>query len=174
MLANAPNLFAPLFVISDPTRLWVQLDAADSDLPSLRPGEKIRIHSNAFPGQVFDGVINNVGEELDPTTRTMKVRGVVDNPEKRLKAEMYVMADVVEDVSKVESAGVDVPAKAVFMIANQYYLFVEQSPGRVQRREVKIGTEKDGLIPVLSGVAAGDRVAAEGALLLQSLVDPAD
>jgi hypothetical protein len=81
---------------------------------------------------------------------------------------------VVQDESKVESAGVNVPASAVFMIADQYYLFVEQSPGKFQRRQVKIGTEKDGLIPVMSGIAAGDRVAAEGALLLQSLVDPAD
>ena len=51
MLANAPNLFAPSFVVSDPTKLWLQLDVAESDLPSLQPGQRLRIFSRGLPGQ---------------------------------------------------------------------------------------------------------------------------
>ncbi len=76
MLANAPNLFAPLFVISDPTKLWLQVDVAEADLPSLQSGQQLRIYStNAYPGKVFEGIVEKIGGTMDPTTRTVKVRG---------------------------------------------------------------------------------------------------
>jgi len=173
MLANATNLFAPLFVVSDPAKLWLQVDAAETDLAELQPGQKIHVASRAFPGRVFDGEIANIGPSLDPVTRTVRVRGVVDNPGGLLKAEMYVTADVVRDETKVAGAGVEIPSKAIFTIADKSYLFVEVAPGRFERRAVEIGTEQDGKVPVLTGVAAGDRVVTEGALLLQAVLEPA-
>jgi cobalt-zinc-cadmium efflux system membrane fusion protein len=172
MLANATNLFAPLFVVSDPSKLWLQLDAAETDLTDLQAGQKLRVVSNAFPNQVFDGAITNIGPSLDPVTRTVRVRGVVDNPGNLLKAEMYVLVDVVRDETRVAGAGVEVPSKAVFTVDQKPYLFVELSPGQFERRPVTIGTEKDGKIPVRSGVEAGQRVVTEGALLLQSVLEP--
>jgi cobalt-zinc-cadmium efflux system membrane fusion protein len=172
MLANATNLFAPLFVVSDPARLWLQVDAAETDLANLQAGEPVRVTSNAFPGTVFNGSITNIAPELDPVTRTVRVRGVVENPGGLLKAEMYVSVDVLRDESKVARAGVEVASKAIFTIDQKSYLFVELSPGRFERRQVEIGTEKDGRVPVLSGVSAGQRVVAEGGLLLQAVLEP--
>lgn len=174
MLANAPNLFAPLFVVGDPSVLWLQLDAAESDLPSLELGQSLRIYSKAFPGKTFAGKVQNIGAEMDPATRTVKVRGVVENPDKLLKAEMYVAVDVVRDETQVPRAGVEIPSKAVFTIDDKSYLFVELSPGKFERRRVEIGTEKDGVVPVLTGVAAGENVVAEGALLLEAVLEPTD
>lgn len=88
MLANAPNLTAPLFTVSDPTKLWLQIDVAESDLSTLAPGEGLRVYSGAYPDKVFDGVISRIGETFDPATRTVRVRGVVDNPGNLLRAEM--------------------------------------------------------------------------------------
>ena len=65
---------------------------------------------------------------------------------------------------------VEVPAKAVFMVENRYYLFLALGPGEFERREVRIGTEQGGRIPVLTGVQAGQNVVAEGALLLESVL----
>jgi cobalt-zinc-cadmium efflux system membrane fusion protein len=174
MLANATNLFAPLFVVSDPTKLWIQVDAAETDLADLQPGQGIRITSKAFPAKAFDGTVSNIGPSLDPTTRTVRVRGVVENPGNLLKAEMYVSVDVLRDESKVAQAGVEVPSKAIFTIDRNSYLFVELSPGKFERRQVEIGTEKDGKVPVQAGVGAGQRVVTEGGLLLQSVLDPAN
>ena len=174
MLANATNLYAPLFVVSDSGQLWLQLDAAESDLAFLNPGQKLLIRSPAFPDRVFEGVVDNIGEELDPATRTVKVRGVVQNPGRLLKAEMYVTVDVVQDEARLAQAGVEISSKAIFMLDNEYYLFVERSPGRYQRRLVKIGTEKDGKVPVYAGLSAGDKVVTEGGLLLESVLNPAD
>jgi cobalt-zinc-cadmium efflux system membrane fusion protein len=174
MLANATNLFAPLFVVSDPTRLWIQVDAAETDLASLLPGQKLHVVSKAFPDRVFDGAVVNIGPSLDPSTRSVRVRGEVYNPGNLLKAEMYVTVDVVREVSTVAQAGVEIPSKAVFTIDRKTYLFAELSPGQFERREVVIGTEKDGKVPIRSGIAAGQRVVTEGALLLQAVLDPAN
>jgi len=174
MLANATNLFAPLFVISDLDRLWLQVDAAEADLGSLQAGLAVRIHSDAYPGEVFGGKLTNIAPELDPTTRAVRVRGVVDNPGHRLKAEMYVSVDVVRDEAKVAGAGVEVPARAAFRIDPQDYVFVQLAPGKFERRAVTLGPEQDGRVPVLAGVRAGEPVVAEGALLLEAVLQPAD
>jgi cobalt-zinc-cadmium efflux system membrane fusion protein len=173
MLANAPNLFAPNFVISDPTKLWLQLDVAESDLTAMRKGQALRVYSDAFPGRQFDGTVESVGETLDPNTRTLRVRGFVNNPDNLLKAEMYVLADVVETPDQTAQLGVQVPAGALFMKGNDSYLFVEQAPGKFLRRQVKVGVEKDNTVPVLEGLNPGEKVVTEGSLLLQALIDPA-
>jgi len=173
MLANAPNLFAPIFVVSDPAKLWLQIDVAESDLSSLQPGQHLQITSRAFPGRVFDGKVDNISDTMDPATRTIKVRGVVNNPDKLLKAEMYVMVEVAQNPDQAGQMGVEVSSKALFMKGDDSYLFIEESPGHFQRKLVKVGVEKDSKVPVLEGVNAGQRVVTEGALLLQALVEPA-
>jgi len=172
MLANATNLFAPLFVVSDPTHLWLQVDASEADLSELHPGERIEVTSNAYAGRTFAGSVANIGPTLAASTRTVQVRGVVENPDGLLKAEMYVSVDVVRDEASVAGAGVEIPSKAVFTIENKSYLFVELAPGQFERREVSIGTEMDGKVPVVTGLAAGQRIVIEGGLLLEAVLDP--
>jgi cobalt-zinc-cadmium efflux system membrane fusion protein len=110
---------------------------------------------------------------MDPTTRTIKVRGLVSNPDKLLKAEMYVMVEVVRNPDQTAQSGVEVSSKALFMKGGDSYLFIEESPGNFQRKLVKVGIEQDNKVPVLDGVTAGQKVVIEGALLLQALVEPA-
>jgi len=175
MLANAPNLFAPLFVVTDPRVLWLQLDAAETDLPALQIGQHLRVHAHAFPDQTFEGELNNIGEELDPATRTVKIRGVVKNPAQLLKGEMYVTVDVLRELGAQETAGVEVASTAVFTIDQQAYLFVQlPNSTAFERRAVNVGTEQDGKIPVLSGVQPGEKVVVEGALLLEAVLAPAN
>jgi cobalt-zinc-cadmium efflux system membrane fusion protein len=172
MLANAPNLFAPSFVVSDPTKLWLQLDVAEADLPSLQPGLSLQIHSRSFPDKIFDGVVDRIGDTMDPGTRTVKIRGIVNNPDKLLKAEMYVMVDVVQAQTKAGEMGVEVPSKALFMKGDDSFVFLEDAPGTYERKLVKVGIEKDNKVPIYTGISAGQKVVTEGALLLQSLVEP--
>ena len=173
-LASFQPMVTPLFTVSDPTKLWLQVDVAETDLPSLEAGQPLRIHSAAYPDKVFNGTVDKISDTLDPNTRTIQVRGVVANPDNLLKAEMYVTVDVVQAADKLADAGVEIPAPAVFMIDNDYYLFVETAPGHFHRQQVKVGTEADGEIPVFAGITAGQNIVIEGALLLQSIVNPAD
>ncbi len=171
MLANATQIYAPLFVISDPTKLWLQLDVSELDIASLQIGQQLRIHSLAYPDKSFEGELQNIGSALDPSTRTVKALGVVSNLDKLLKAEMYVTVDVLEAVSKSTQVGVEIPEKAVFIRDNKSYLFVERFPGQYERKLVKTGRESDGKITILDGVIAGQNVVTGGSLLLESLLE---
>jgi cobalt-zinc-cadmium efflux system membrane fusion protein len=174
MLANAAPLFSPLFVVSDPSELWVQLDLSELDIASVRVGQDIRIHSRAYPDRIFEGRLESIGDALDPATRAVKVRGVAHNPDKLLKAEMYVTVDVLTESGRSAAAGVEIPAKAVFLKDNQSYLFIEESPGRFERKPVKAGRESDGKTLILDGVTVGQKVVTEGCLLLEAMLESTD
>jgi cobalt-zinc-cadmium efflux system membrane fusion protein len=148
------------------------LDVAEADLSALQPGQKLLVSSRAFPGRVFDGVVDRIGATMDPNTRTVKVRGIIDNPDKLLKAEMYVLADVVEASDQTGKLGVEVSSKALFMKGDDSFVFLEDAPGTYERKQVKVGTEKDNIVPIYEGISPGQKVVIEGALLLQALVEP--
>jgi cobalt-zinc-cadmium efflux system membrane fusion protein len=163
MLANIPQVTAPLFVVTDPSRLWIQIDATEMDLPHLKPGQSFTLTSRAFEGRTFTGKVDVVSEFIDPTTRTIKVRGTVDNSERMLKAEMFVNVNLPGD----GAGNVSVPSKAVFLNGEKHYVFVEDEPGQFARQEIQVGTEQDGHVLVRSGLHSGQRVVTDGCILLQ-------
>lgn len=157
----------PLFVISDPSRLWVYLDVVDQDLASVRAGLPLTLHCNAYPQRVFGGRVEVVGDTLDPATRTVKARGSVDNPNRLLKAEMYVEVEVTDPARR---PALEVPSAAVVAEGKQRYVFVEEGRGRFARRAVTAGAERGGKTVILAGLDAGQRVVVDGSLLLESLL----
>ena len=156
----------PLFVISDPDRLWLYLDVSETEVASLKPGQEVIVRARGLPGVTFHGRLEIIGQGLDPATRTIKARCVVDNYNKLLRAEMYVSADVTS-----ASSGVDVPTKSIFLKDNQPYVFLETAPGHFEKRQIRLGTESEGRSLVLDGVAADQLVVTEGCLLLEAMLE---
>lgn len=165
MLANAPQLFAPLFVVTNPSRLWIQLDLPERDVPAIRPGATLELRTQAWPDQVFQGRVVLVSGAVDPTTRVVKVRGTVDNPGGLLKAEM--LATVTAPGAR--RTGPAVPTAAVLLEGDTHVVFVEEARGRYRRCQVQVGSEQNGLVPVRGDLLPGDRVVTEGSLLLERL-----
>lgn len=83
-----------LFTVADLSRVWVQLDAYESDLAALRYAQDVAFEAEAYPGETFRGTIAFIDPMLDPMTRTVKVRVNVENLDGRLKPEMFVRARV--------------------------------------------------------------------------------
>lgn len=152
----------PLFVVTDPTSLWLQLDAGEADLAALKAGEKISLQVKQYPNERFAGVIRHVGDFVDPTTRTVRVRGEVPNPDRRLKGGMFATALI--DLPPTQA--LLVPVAAVFLVGEQRYLFVEEATGRYILRAIQAGPERDGRIEILSGIGEGEKVVIEGNLHL--------
>jgi cobalt-zinc-cadmium efflux system membrane fusion protein len=159
-----------LFVVSDPTQLWFLLDVAEKDVGVVAPGTEISIGTTSLGTERVRGRITYVADVVDPQTRSVKVRGVVEGTNERLKAEMYVVAEV-----RVPApGGFLVPARAVYLRGEQHYVFVDEGNGRYARRAVLPGPLTDGYQVVLQGLAATDKVVVDGSLLLERLLASKD
>ena len=159
-----------LFVVSDPTQLWFLLDVAEKDIPLVKAGTEIDITTTALDNDRVKGVIRYVADVVDPQSRSVKVRGAIEQGDDRLKAEMYVVAEL-----KVPApGGFLVPARAVYLRGEQQYVFVDQGGGRYARRAIRPGPLTDGYQVVLQGLAATDKVVLDGSLLLERLLASKD
>lgn len=152
----------PLFTVSDPTLLWVQIDAREREFDLLRPGSSFELVVPVLPGQTFGGKVLASSDFIDPSTRTVKIRGVVANPQRVLKAEMLATARVERKLDD----GVSVPASAVLLRGTGHSVFVQTAPGQFERREVEIAHEGAKDVVLKTGVKAGEQVVTANALLL--------
>jgi membrane fusion protein, heavy metal efflux system len=169
MLANTPQLAAPLFVITDPTRLWIQIDVPERDQRRVHEGQTFVINSASLPGQSFTGRVDVVSAGLDPSTRTLKVRGSLANADRRLKGETFVKAEF----SLPPERGAEVSSHAVFLRGEKHCVLVEEAPGRFARREVIVGSEHGGRSIIIRGLESGQRVVVDGAMLLEQMLESA-
>jgi cobalt-zinc-cadmium efflux system membrane fusion protein len=153
----------PLFVISDPTSLWVQIDARESEAATLRPGTSFELVVGALPGQVFEGRVTASADAIDASTRTIKVRGLIANPERLLKSEMLATVRVHRSLG----SGVLIPAQAVALLANgQHSVMVQVQSGSFEPRDVKLGYQGPREAVVTQGLDVGELVVSENVLLL--------
>ncbi|RDK08086.1 efflux RND transporter periplasmic adaptor subunit [Cupriavidus lacunae] len=157
---------APLFLVTDPTTLWAQVDAGEADLSLFKPGVTVKLVTAAYPGQTFEGTVIKIADYVDPTARSIKVRLAVPNPDRRLKAEMFVTARL----KAASFQGIAVPSKAVFLAENRNYVFVRTAPNTFVRREVKLGVTLPGTSEVLDGIKEGETVITDGNLYLQDIL----
>jgi cobalt-zinc-cadmium efflux system membrane fusion protein len=151
-----------LFVVSDPTLLWVQIDARESDTASLKPGTKITLTLPNFPGQTFEAKITATGDFIDSNTRSIKVRAVIDNTQRLLKAEMLGTARIERKLA----SGVLVPASAVQLRGIEHWTYIQTEPSVFEPRRVKLGYEGPQEVLIIEGVQAGEWVVKENSLLL--------
>jgi len=79
-----------IYTIADLSELWVFFEAYESDLPWLRYGQHVSFTAASFPGETFDAIVSFIDPVVDPKTRTVKVRAVVDNHDGKLKPDMFV------------------------------------------------------------------------------------
>lgn len=160
-----PDAPAPLFVISDPRHLWVQVDLPERQLAKVQVGRQVVLEVDAYPGETFIGRITVIGGALDPVSRRVQVRCEVDNPALKLKPEMFAR---VTPVATKQSALPRVPNTALVTQGLYTFVFVENSPGVLQRRRVTLDMQGSQYTYIREGLQAGERVVTTGALLLNS------
>ncbi len=165
-----PDLTGPgvpaLFVVTDPSYLWIQIDAREAELAVATPGATFEITSPSLPGQLFTGTVVAVSDYIDPLTRTIKIRGLVANPQRLLKAEMLVTARFERKFNE----GTVVPASAVQLIGTKHTAFVMTQDGVFERRTVDIVFESPKEVILRDGIKVGESVVVENSLLLSRLL----
>ncbi|HVY06972.1 MAG TPA: efflux RND transporter periplasmic adaptor subunit [Burkholderiales bacterium] len=155
-----------LFVISDPSHLWVLIDVPENLAEAFRPGMTVRVRTPTWADAVFDAKIDHVAAFLDPVTHAVQARAGIDNRDRKLRAEMYVTAEA----TLARADTLRMPAAAALLIGDRYYAFVDEGAGRYVRRPLEVEEGGFGTLRVRKGLAAGDKVVTEGALLLQQIL----
>jgi len=154
-----------LFHIADLSYLWLSVEVFEDQLPWLREGSAGRIELSYFPGETFTGEVRFVEPQVNEATRTVDLRLEVPNPDGRLRAGMYA---TVRFAPVMAAETVAVPSLAVLRTGERNLVIVALGEGRFAPREVTLGAEGGGLVQVLSGLEAGERVVTSSQFLLDS------
>lgn len=151
--------------IVDLSNIWIIAQVYEAESSWVKAGETAEARLSAFPGKVWKGVVEYVYPEVDPTTRTLKVRFRFDNPEGILKPNMYADISI---FAEPKSDVLSIPLEALIRSSQGDRVIVSLGDGRFQIRPVTIGIESGNQVEILSGLQAGERVVASGQFLIDS------
>jgi len=165
--AGVQSLGTSPFTISDLSTVWIVCDVYENDLSTVHTGDPAEITLNAYPGQVFNGRVDNILPILDPNLRTGKVRIEVRNPG-FMKVGMFVTTTFRGQKDEVNSA---VPASAILHLHDRDWVYVP-TPGKKFRRVGVVGGDAlpNGMQEIKSGLQAGQQVVTNP-LALQNEID---
>lgn len=132
-------------------------------LPSLVPGLTIEAQAPALGDQAFDGEVASVSSRVDPVTRSVQVRALIENPERQLRPGLLMRVELLRDPREA----VMVPEAAILQRGVEHAVLVvdEHADGQTvaERREVKVGLRRPGEVEIVTGLSLGERVITHGA-----------
>jgi len=159
-----------LFDIVDLSRVWVMLDAYESDLGFINRGDQLTFSVNAFPGREFKGSVDFVDPVINPDTRTVTVRAEVPNPGGTLKPEMFVTANIKSRAQLSETA-ILIPKTALLWTGKRSIVYVQRGDRTApafEMVEVELGPRVGDQYQVLSGLQSGDQVVSNGVFAIDA------
>lgn len=151
-----------LFEIGDFSRMWFVFDVYEPDLAWVRVGQTVEIALASLAGQVLTAPITFIDPNLNETTRTARARVVLDNTNRQLLHRQTALARVTIEAPET----LLVPRSAVLQHLGHPVVFVDRGHRAYAAREIKLGRIGDTTAEVLAGLAEGDQVVTQGALLL--------
>jgi len=146
--------------ISDVSLIKLDFPVPETMLPALRPGLPILATSAAWPDQPFRGTIANINPVIDPNTRSVVVRALLPNPDRKLRPGMLLTVGI----ETAPRAGLSVPELSVIGEGDRRFVFVLEAGGSAKRTEVRTGARSGGRIEIVEGLSAGQRVVTEGVI----------
>jgi len=153
-----------LFTIADLDKLQVVADLYERDLNLVKVGQVATIGVEAYSGEAFPAVLSAVGDVVDPSTRTIKVRAMVNNEAHKLKPEMFARLNI--DVGDTTQF-IAVPREGVLEADGKEFVYVVQAGNQYVRRPVKTAPASNDQVRILEGLAPGERVVTKGAVLIK-------
>jgi len=146
-------------------RVWVLAEVFERQSAWVQPGQEATVELDYLPGRTLRGSVDYVYPELDPTTRTLKVRLRFDNEGATLRPNMF--ARVVIDGSAIDDI-VHIPREAVIRGGSSNRVVVDLGDGQFESREVLIGIESGERVAIRRGLADGERVVTSAQFLIDS------
>lgn len=163
-----PDAPGPLFVITDPARLWVLADLPENAIGVARNGQRAVVDVDAWPGEHFSGQVAYVGAVLDAASRRVPVRVTLANRDGRLRPEMFGRVTLLADSQKKV---IRVPNSAIITEGVNHFVFVEKETGVLEKRAVTTDRQDRDYSILARGLNTGERIVTQGALLLNTEFD---
>jgi Cu(I)/Ag(I) efflux system membrane fusion protein len=155
------NLYLPS---SEDKNVWVYITIYEYEAALVKTGMPVEVRAIAYPGEMFEGQVITVTPILETATRTLKVRALVDNPENKLKLEMFVNVAVKYDLGEKLA----VPEEAVMHAGTRDIVFVADANGHFESRTVTLGVKAQNYYAVLRGLTENEEVVTSGNFLIDS------
>jgi RND family efflux transporter MFP subunit len=163
-----PNLYVEpstrLYTVADLSRVWVNAQIFQDDIGRLKPGDRVAITVDSYPGHTFTGQIEEILPQVDMATRTVRVRLEIANPGLKLKPGMFVNVDAKTNLGRQ----LVVPASAVFQSGTRQLVFLNHGNGNLEPKEISVGPRIGDNFVVLKGLEAHQSIVTSANFLIDS------
>lgn len=158
-----------LLVLADLSTFWVVADVPEDRLKQVVPGARVRIHVAPAPGQPVEGTVSLISPGVDPSTRTVEVRVEVQASRASLMPGMFAEAEIFDGRSEASRPVLAIPETAINTIDGESVVFVPagEKQNTFAKRAIERGREVGGMVQVLSGLQAGEKIVTRGSLILK-------
>lgn len=154
-----------LMTISDLGTVWVMADVFEDDAQRVRAGDRVRLETRSLPGREWAGEVEYVYPTVNPRSRSVPVRIRLDNTDGALRPDMYLNVTI---ETEPRADVLQIPLEAVIRTGHSERVILAEGNGRYQPAAISTGAESDGMVEVLSGLVAGERVVVSSQFLLDS------
>lgn len=158
--AGAAN---PVYTISDLSTVYLIANVREVDAPLMKVGLPLEVHVLAYPGRVFKGTVSYVAPSIDPSTHRLPVRADVENPDGALKPGMFANFSIITGEAATAPA---VPQEAIVYEGDRARVWVAGESDTLALREIHTGRISDGMVEVLAGLSAGEKVVTSGTIFI--------
>ena len=152
-----------LFTISDLKDVWIQANVYESNIGKIHLGDPVEITTVSYPDKVFTGKVSKILNVLDPTSKVIKVRVVVDNKDYALKPQMFAR---VVAINQQNADAICIPASALVFDHSEYYVLKYNGKGSADITPVTVLNKLGDRVYLSGGIAEGDKVVASEAILI--------
>jgi Cu(I)/Ag(I) efflux system membrane fusion protein len=153
-----------LYAVADLSRIWIMADVYEADLDKIHTGQSAMVSLPNRAGRAFAATVNYIQPQVDPATRTLKIRLEAANPGQNLKPDMFVDVDF-----RIGSpARVTVPVDAVLDAGLRKTVFVDLGDGYLEPRAVETGDRFADRVEIVKGLRPGERIVTSGTFLIDS------
>ncbi len=156
-LGGLVNPGAVITTLDDLSVVKLDFSVPEQFLSTLKPGLTVQARSTAYAETTFDGRVASIDTRVDPSTRSVAIRALIDNSDGRLRPGMFMTVKLV----RPEGQALMLPEQAIVPENEQHFVYVV-ADGKAQKREIKIGRRRPGEVEVLQGLSADDGVVIDG------------
>ncbi|HET8939799.1 MAG TPA: efflux RND transporter periplasmic adaptor subunit [Polyangiales bacterium] len=168
-LGESASVDQPVFVVTDPNRVWMRGDVPELEIPRLSLGQAAIVRLHAYPEISLSGSVTYIAPALEERTRSLPIRVSLNAPDPRLRSGMFGSLEL--QGSGQEARALAVPIDAVITLDGQDVVFVaDREPGAFHPSAVQLGRRAAGYYEVLTGLDEGTSIAISGSFTLKSVL----